>query len=1308
MLAMDALAFEKMKSNRRKQRTPIRVAYDPKDPGASFPKVPPEEEFANGVGSDAGSDNEHMEDEENKNSKSSCNTYPETFPAEEDLRNNASERHASAKSNEPEDMSVAFPTKYHRLGSELFQETNFMSNGQNKKESNEEKDKRESVEREIPNSTSDIDMTDIQNEEGVKVDGGNRIFHPDAYCEICDREFCNKYFLKTHKANKHGIFDNSPSPFSMGGMPPSMVGLPEDATSFPLPHPTPLPPSQPTSSSFKVMDFLQSLPATEPKFPSKLEQHSTPKPLDKSLPNNSENINTTNKDDILSSRSTPTSNMMNNNNNNTNANKDNNNSASKINKDMEDFCELCQKHFCNKYYLKKHKQDVHGITPPEGLSSSKRGRAKDLQLKLDAITSSAGAIPTSASPLIPHSIASMAGLPNMPGVMVLNPFMPPMLIPGSLLGQSQFAPPMMPQPLNGSSASQNSPPSSLITTTASQSSPIDAMRERMGGSGGKESFCQLCQKEFCNEHFLKIHKANKHGIYDDTSPESSGRMFDPTAAVSKPTANTSEIPSSTSNTDGSKDLGKPDSSPKPGTSLVTNSSSQDNYVTYCNLCNQEFASKYTYRIHRIQVHGMLNEGMDIPLSEDMIKQSMKMKEEAMKMSPRSKISDDGPIENRMSENGLSTMFGNMVAAKLADRVTCEICNKDLCNKYFLKVHMFKVHGVEQNSDKMDSNKISKSQYTGESDGIKNLSVKQEMKDPIHHSPKLPTSLPLPVLPKSTETPIDMSSGNPSAEKLSSEELVKMGIDPEAYCEICKKEFCSKYFLRTHRLNIHGIRSDKSESPQHHDTVDRFSLNHLAATALNKPLNLSMNGGKTKFGFEKHTWRWKEPVNSSRVSCEICNKELCNKYFLRTHKLRKHGILPSDGEKMSLNSSPTTSDVETYSNSSLPTDLSIHDRNLESPSIFKMDNGLMSSRSNTMLNFEDRKAKIGDIPNFKMKSEEEMSMTDQYYNHYSEVCHLCNRRFKSTKWLKAHIWKDHAGMTAFSPDIRKFIEGFDMNVDSKCCEICKVVFPSELSMQLHMIQEHNAKIALNTSPTQNGDSPPKKRVSRFGPRFAMKRRMSFLAKQKFYSCSICDYKSKWLSNVTSHEESYHDILPRGVKMDASQMNTDNVLDLAKRNTGDVKNFKCKTCGRKFSSAIHCHKHIREEHIRGQNYRVNNKISKVHLSCKFCPFATRFSKQLRHHMIRVHNSGRYNSSVRDNSLSMSDDFSGNNASQPLNLHAQAVKNAAGDDGSSYTLQSFQIENPADDSDFVTALVKMPVRKHISGPVSVTFLLTPTMDD
>ena len=43
----------------------------------------------------------------------------------------------------------------------------------------------------------------------VVVTSDTKIFNPEAYCEICNKEFCNKYFLKTHKANKHGIAGSS-------------------------------------------------------------------------------------------------------------------------------------------------------------------------------------------------------------------------------------------------------------------------------------------------------------------------------------------------------------------------------------------------------------------------------------------------------------------------------------------------------------------------------------------------------------------------------------------------------------------------------------------------------------------------------------------------------------------------------------------------------------------------------------------------------------------------------------------------------------------------------------------------------------------------------------------------------------------------------------------------------------------------------------------------------------------------------------------------------------------------------------------
>lgn len=45
--------------------------------------------------------------------------------------------------------------------------------------------------------------------------GDPKIFNYEAYCLLCKKEFCNKYFLKTHKANKHGIVDDGTSTVAM-------------------------------------------------------------------------------------------------------------------------------------------------------------------------------------------------------------------------------------------------------------------------------------------------------------------------------------------------------------------------------------------------------------------------------------------------------------------------------------------------------------------------------------------------------------------------------------------------------------------------------------------------------------------------------------------------------------------------------------------------------------------------------------------------------------------------------------------------------------------------------------------------------------------------------------------------------------------------------------------------------------------------------------------------------------------------------------------------------------------------------------
>ena len=66
----------------------------------------------------------------------------------------------------------------------------------------------------IPTSSS-LSMSRADLEGGftpTSSSGGQiQIFNIEAYCKLCNKEFCNKYFLKTHLANKHGVYSEGAS-----------------------------------------------------------------------------------------------------------------------------------------------------------------------------------------------------------------------------------------------------------------------------------------------------------------------------------------------------------------------------------------------------------------------------------------------------------------------------------------------------------------------------------------------------------------------------------------------------------------------------------------------------------------------------------------------------------------------------------------------------------------------------------------------------------------------------------------------------------------------------------------------------------------------------------------------------------------------------------------------------------------------------------------------------------------------------------------------------------------------------------------
>ena len=92
------------------------------------------------------------------------------------------------------------------------------------------------------------------------------------------------------------------------------------------------------------------------------------------------------------------------------------------------------------------------------------------------------------------------------------------------------------------------------------------------------------------------------------------------------------------------------------------------------------------------------------------------------------------------------------------------------------------------------------------------------------------------------------NGSPFGKKLMGESMGEK--DPNrkpaslsrSYCEICKKELCNKYFMKTHMLKMHGINIESMPGP-------------IGAVSQANPAPMGgMTGG---------------------VSCHICKKELCS-------------------------------------------------------------------------------------------------------------------------------------------------------------------------------------------------------------------------------------------------------------------------------------------------------------------------------------------------------------------------------------------------------------------------------------------------
>lgn len=579
-------------------------------------------------------------------------------------------------------------------------------------------------------------------------------------------------------------------------------------------------------------------------------------------------------------------------------------------------CELCNEQFCNNYFLKNHMSDRHNVAMVE---TDFDFAETNLLPKEDKVETNLSANRDSSDTLNTNATAGNEQN-NTPSSFGLQ---------SSLDADSKDL----------SSAGNFSVASSgRLVGEGSE-------KRQVGSAGEMEDFCEFCQKRFCNKYYLRKHKLDVHGLSSDAGSSGRKRTLPPSGSIGNglpganfplpdvnPLANlmlmnpfaaadplglpptlfppgsdiaanalASSILAATSAMSSSATASLPG---LPGSTTSSSSGSKDGF---CDICKIDFQDNYFLKIHQVSTHSLppddlmtaglvdmmaLSSKLANPLFNGGDKMQMESFEQLMAKfnapmldSQRNAVDQEGkslmpPMDFTAFDGVMANIFGNSVRA--ADRVVCDICNKEVCNKYFLKTHKLKVHGIDTGST-----------FTGS-------------ENDENSRPKLPAVVGDGLVSSLGDSRIqDMAHMS-----FTNQDLLRMGIDPEAYCDICKKEFSSKYFLRTHRANIHGLSADRTPTKlgvgdeaamkvtmeaavvdgakSTPDGKTDHSVAHPVAALAHPVVGLAGDELADALGIYRKKSR--KSAYATRVTCDVCGREVCNKYFLKTHMLKKHGMI----------------------------------------------------------------------------------------------------------------------------------------------------------------------------------------------------------------------------------------------------------------------------------------------------------------------------------------------------------------------------------------------------------------------------------
>ncbi|XP_050450852.1 uncharacterized protein LOC126851199 [Cataglyphis hispanica] len=563
------------------------------------------------------------------------------------------------------------------------------------------------------------------------------------------------------------------------------------------------------------------------------------------------------------------------------------------------YCDMCNKEFCNKYFLKTHKANKHGIyvdspAPSTAVDATNvfgttSFHAANTSVKLEPPTTPPQKrFRNEESMTKRHKQKSESLMDQQSDSQQISLSQneedreTPRDSPGGMeallkqdYGVEQEDATFMPAPRHLS-------PQSI---QQARDSGFSADLLRRLGVINPEAFCEICCKEYCNKYFLRTHKMKRHGIVIQDNEKSPGNPG--TAIATWHQVQTSPLNLIVTDT-------------TPAGSESNDRIGEEHECKSCGIRFQtiDLYQEHCRKIHESEEHGTPKQEYDVESSDQ---RTDSISEDLQKLQTMI-----------MQLNGLDSCKG----------LSCAVCGKECDSRSALRVHMATEHSVV-NDEISSPQETSPTQLIStifctlcEKDYPSQEALRRHISE--EHQPVVTNVITLSTLP-----PIVIASSansTPTNQILSSQttmtttttttmtEKKMTSMTPtSSYCEICNKELCNKYFMKTHMQRMHGIEIE----------------------------NGAQIGG---------------------VICNICNKELCSKYFLRVHKHNTHGIVDE-----STSSASTSNKQESY------------DASGTEDSVLKQE--------------------LGDL-------------SHKYFIHFTEVCPICSRRFRSIKWLKAHLMGDH--------------------------------------------------------------------------------------------------------------------------------------------------------------------------------------------------------------------------------------------------------------------------------------------------------------